>query len=128
VGPRASLDEVKKRTFLTLPGLELRPLGGPTHSSRYTDYAIPSHLYILVTKIMFKVTTRSSSIYKLVTIRYYIPIHIHISRTNGACKGLIMKANSFSILLFLHLTLDILGISGYCDVVSGNQTKAKERM
>jgi hypothetical protein len=29
VGDRASLDDVKKRKFLTLPGLELRPLGRP---------------------------------------------------------------------------------------------------
>jgi hypothetical protein len=27
VGPRAGLDDVKKKQFLTLPGLELRPLG-----------------------------------------------------------------------------------------------------
>jgi hypothetical protein len=27
VGPRAGLDDVEKRKFLTLPGLELRPLG-----------------------------------------------------------------------------------------------------
>jgi hypothetical protein len=27
VGPRVSLDNVEKRKFLTLPGLELRPLG-----------------------------------------------------------------------------------------------------
>jgi hypothetical protein len=29
VGPRAGLDDVEKRTFLTLPGLDLRPLGRP---------------------------------------------------------------------------------------------------
>jgi hypothetical protein len=29
VGPRACLDDAKKRKFLTLPGLELRPLGRP---------------------------------------------------------------------------------------------------
>jgi hypothetical protein len=29
VNPIASLDSVEKRTFLTLPGLELRPLGRP---------------------------------------------------------------------------------------------------
>jgi hypothetical protein len=29
VDPRAGLDEVEKRKFLTLPGLELRPLGCP---------------------------------------------------------------------------------------------------
>jgi hypothetical protein len=32
VGPRAGLDEVKKRKFLTLPGLELRHLGRPALS------------------------------------------------------------------------------------------------
>jgi hypothetical protein len=29
VGPRAGVDDVKKRKFLTLPGLELRPLSLP---------------------------------------------------------------------------------------------------
>jgi hypothetical protein len=29
VGPRASLDDVEKKQFLTLPELELRPLGHP---------------------------------------------------------------------------------------------------
>jgi hypothetical protein len=32
VGPRASLDDVEKRKFLTLLGCELRPLGCPAHS------------------------------------------------------------------------------------------------
>jgi hypothetical protein len=32
MGPRAGLDELEKRKFLTLPGLELRPLGHPTRS------------------------------------------------------------------------------------------------
>jgi hypothetical protein len=40
VNPRAGLDDVKKRKFLALPGLELRPLGRP--ASSYTDYAIPA--------------------------------------------------------------------------------------
>jgi hypothetical protein len=35
---RAGLDDLEKRKFLTIPGLELRPLG------RYTDYAIPAPL------------------------------------------------------------------------------------
>jgi hypothetical protein len=29
VGPRAGLDDMERRKFLTLPGLELRPLGRP---------------------------------------------------------------------------------------------------
>jgi hypothetical protein len=32
VGPRACLDDVEKRKFLTLRGLELRPPGRPAHS------------------------------------------------------------------------------------------------
>jgi hypothetical protein len=36
--PRAGLDDVEKRKFLTLPGLELGPLGRPA----LTDYAIPA--------------------------------------------------------------------------------------
>jgi hypothetical protein len=32
VGPRAGLDGVEKRKFLTLPGLELRPFGRPARS------------------------------------------------------------------------------------------------
>jgi hypothetical protein len=32
VSPRASLDEVERRKFLTLRGLELRPLGRPVRS------------------------------------------------------------------------------------------------
>jgi hypothetical protein len=32
VGPRAGLDDVEKRKFLTLPGLELRPLCRPARS------------------------------------------------------------------------------------------------
>jgi hypothetical protein len=32
VGPRASLDDMEKQKFLTLPGLELRPLGHPARS------------------------------------------------------------------------------------------------
>jgi hypothetical protein len=35
---RAGLDNLEKKKFLTLPGLELRPV-----DSRYTDYAIPAH-------------------------------------------------------------------------------------
>jgi hypothetical protein len=38
VGPRTSLDNVEKRKFLALQGLELRPLCRPARiASRYTD-------------------------------------------------------------------------------------------
>jgi hypothetical protein len=40
---RAGLDDLEKRQFLTLPGLELRPLGRlTTVASRYIEYAIPA--------------------------------------------------------------------------------------
>jgi hypothetical protein len=32
IDPRAGLDDVEKRKFLTLPGLELQPLGRPARS------------------------------------------------------------------------------------------------
>jgi hypothetical protein len=32
MGPRIGLNDVENRTFETLPGLELRPLGRPTRS------------------------------------------------------------------------------------------------
>jgi hypothetical protein len=32
VGPRTGLDDLEKGIFLTLPGLELRPLGRPSRS------------------------------------------------------------------------------------------------
>jgi hypothetical protein len=34
VGARVRLDNMEKRQFLTLPGLELRPLGRPARSHR----------------------------------------------------------------------------------------------
>jgi hypothetical protein len=49
VDPRAGLDGVEKRKFLTLLVLELRPLSRPAQpvASRYTDYAIPRKQFIL---------------------------------------------------------------------------------
>jgi hypothetical protein len=46
VGPRASLDDVEKRKFLTLPGLNSDPFVVQPVASRYTDYAIPARLVL----------------------------------------------------------------------------------
>jgi hypothetical protein len=55
VDPRAGLDSLKKRKFLTLSGLELRPLGRSARSSRYTDYAIPAPAEVSVVGYKIKV-------------------------------------------------------------------------
>jgi hypothetical protein len=45
VGPRAGLDDVEKQKFLTLPGLELRPLGRPARSQSLYRLRCPgSHI------------------------------------------------------------------------------------
>jgi hypothetical protein len=52
VGPRAGLDDAEKRKFLTLSGLELRPLSRPARSQslyrlRYPGFLNVSRRYIL---------------------------------------------------------------------------------
>jgi hypothetical protein len=42
VDPRAGLDDLEKRKFLTLPGLELRPLGRPTLPVDIGEYSVSS--------------------------------------------------------------------------------------
>jgi hypothetical protein len=42
VGPRAGLDDVEKKKFLTLTGLELRPLGRPARSQSLYRLRYPS--------------------------------------------------------------------------------------
>jgi hypothetical protein len=49
VGPRAGLDYMEKWKFLTLPGLELQPLGRPARSQSlhrlcYQSDVLPRHL------------------------------------------------------------------------------------
>jgi hypothetical protein len=44
VGPRAGLNDVEKRKFVTLPGLELRPLGRAAHSQSLYRLRSPGSL------------------------------------------------------------------------------------
>jgi hypothetical protein len=52
VGPRARLDELEKRKFLTLPGLEFRPLGRPTRSQLLYRLSYPGPLLYKVLTII----------------------------------------------------------------------------
>jgi hypothetical protein len=61
VNPRAGLDDVEKRKFLTLPGLELRPLGRPARSQSL--YRLRYHLGIggwLILKLLLNKLGRDS--------------------------------------------------------------------
>jgi hypothetical protein len=58
VGPKTGLDDLEKRKFLTLPGLELRPLGRPACSQllyrlRYPGSQLNSKLAHISTNIDF---------------------------------------------------------------------------
>jgi hypothetical protein len=46
VDTKAGLDEVEKRKFFTLPGLELRTSVAQSVASRYTDYAIRAVAFV----------------------------------------------------------------------------------
>jgi hypothetical protein len=45
MSPRAGLKDVERRKFLTLPRLELRPLGRPTRSQSLYRLSNPGSLY-----------------------------------------------------------------------------------
>jgi hypothetical protein len=44
MGPRTGLDDVEKRKFVTLPGLELQPLGRPVPSQSLYRLRYPGSL------------------------------------------------------------------------------------
>jgi hypothetical protein len=53
VDPRAGLDELEKRKFLSLPGLEPDTSVVQLVASRYTDYTIPApFLFVLYEEIL----------------------------------------------------------------------------
>jgi hypothetical protein len=62
VGPRADLDDIEKRKFLTLPGLELRPLGNPARSQSLHRLCYPGSL---LTTCSLKVNRRFGRTYRL---------------------------------------------------------------
>jgi hypothetical protein len=68
VGSRAGLDDLEKRTFLPLPGLELRPLGRPVRSQSLYRLSYLGLLYryidtffIVGLEVLTAVTMRTTS-------------------------------------------------------------------
>jgi hypothetical protein len=55
-GLRAGVDDLEKRKFLTLPGLELQPV-----ASRYTNYAIPAPIEYLISLVNIVIYERNVS-------------------------------------------------------------------
>jgi hypothetical protein len=55
VYPRTGLDDVEKRKFLTLPGLEIRPLGRPVRNPSLNRLSYPnsSHKLSLIENCKF---------------------------------------------------------------------------
>jgi hypothetical protein len=51
VDPRAVLDNVDKRKFLALPGLELRPIGRLVHSQSLYRLRYPDSQYCYITSL-----------------------------------------------------------------------------
>jgi hypothetical protein len=68
VDPTAGLDDMEKRKFLTLSGLELRPSVVQLVASRYTDWAVSARMYmkrlfiLQVTQYTYNIRIMGSSI------------------------------------------------------------------
>jgi hypothetical protein len=56
VDPRAGLDDVEERKFLTLPGLELRPLGRPARIQSLYRLSYRGSYRVRLSEIKGKVT------------------------------------------------------------------------
>jgi hypothetical protein len=74
VNPRTGLDDVEKRKFLNIPGLELRPLGRPARSQSLYRLRYPGSLNNL----------RINKLINLPLIRHYITSAIETVYLNNA--------------------------------------------
>jgi hypothetical protein len=68
VDPSAGLDDVEKRKFLILPGLELRPLGRPARSQSLYRLRYPSSSGAL------SLTIFNYMLFVTVNIRFMLPV------------------------------------------------------
>jgi hypothetical protein len=67
VDPRAGLDDVEKRKFLTVPGLKLQPLGRPARRKSLYRLSHPDSILAkyqsIIVPIKFKTKSVFSSVY-----------------------------------------------------------------
>jgi hypothetical protein len=74
VGPRAGLDYVDKRKFLTIPGLEFRPLGRPARSQ--SVYRLSSWFYVYY-------SLQSGSKETATETSTYISLHLNVGQSKA---------------------------------------------
>jgi hypothetical protein len=88
VDPRVGLDDLEKRSFFTLPGLELQPLGRQPVASRYTNCAIVISERIILkwplTKKHMSVQVELYSIWKRPQYAKYMTIRISLNKQSCA--------------------------------------------
>jgi hypothetical protein len=71
VGPRVGLDDVKKRIFLTLPGIELQTFGRPARSQSLYRLHYPSSL---LRKGLWRKKRRNLPVLRATTVYIYMRI------------------------------------------------------
>jgi hypothetical protein len=77
VEPRAGLDDVEESKFLTLPGLELRPIGRPARSQSLYRLHYPGLLLLLLLLLLH--------MYDIITCNFSPSEHELHGTNNGRC-------------------------------------------
>jgi hypothetical protein len=77
VDPRACLDDVEKRKFFTLPGLELRLLGRPARSQSQYRLHYPGYFYMYGVKIIYDSLQICSAI-SISVLDFFVQRHIYV--------------------------------------------------
>jgi hypothetical protein len=105
VGPRGGLDDVEKRKFLTLPGLELRPFGCPVHSQSLYRLSYPSSLISkIVTRCAVQCySTASISLRSAPDDQGFLITYAHTG--SDACPPSLLKAVAFPVFITVSAAL-----------------------
>jgi hypothetical protein len=74
VDPRASLDDLEKRKFFTLPGLEVQPLSRPARSQSLYRLRYPGSNTIIYSMLIYLFPFNSSSWGPIYPFKAYFPL------------------------------------------------------